>query len=284
MALDQTISLVPKPKLQGLRRKAPQLIAVSAIILVVAVLLIEILEDVLVEGTPVNGGPFGALLSVIISFTRNVTTTISSWGYAGFFGLMILESISLPIPSEVILPFAGYLVSLGRLDMWITIVVATIAGIVGSLIDYYIGLKAAHALSAHRVFGKVFFTPNQLATAVKWFGKYGAVVVFFSRLIPGFRTIVSFPAGAVRMALPKFIAYTTVGCLVWNATLIYVGYVLGSSWTQVAGVSHDLIIAALIAVVAGFVIFMIWRHSKSRNEQTRLKSYASSVFLMTNTS
>jgi hypothetical protein len=147
------MSLVSKPKLQGLRSKAPQLIAVALIIVVAAILLIEILEDVLVEGPPVNGGPLGMLLTGIVAFIRNVTTTISSWGYAGFFGLMILESISLPIPSEVILPFAGYLISLGRLDMWITVIIATVASIAGSLIDYYIGMKAAQALSEHRVFG-----------------------------------------------------------------------------------------------------------------------------------
>jgi hypothetical protein len=81
------MSLVSKPKLQGLRSKAPQLIAVALIIVVAAILLIEILEDVLVEGPPVNGGPLGLLLTGIVAFIRNVTTTISSWGYAGFLAL-----------------------------------------------------------------------------------------------------------------------------------------------------------------------------------------------------
>jgi membrane protein DedA with SNARE-associated domain len=130
-------------------------------------------------------------------------------------------------------------------------------------------LKAAHALSAHRILGKVFFTKSQLEVAVRWFGRYGAIVIFFSRLIPGFRTIVSFPAGAVRMPLVKFTIYTTAGCLIWNGLLIYVGYWLGSRWTQVANVSHNLIIATVAVLVIGFVVFMVWRHRRA--DQTRVK-------------
>ena len=182
---------------------------------------------------------------------------------------MLLEASSLPIPSEVVLPFAGYLVSLGQLNMWVTVAVATAAGVAGSLIDYYIGLKAAHAISEHRVFGKVFFTRGQLEVAMGWFGRYGAVVVLFSRLIPGFRTIVSFPAGAVKMPLAKFVAYTTVGCLAWNALLIYVGYWLGSKWAEVAGVSHDLIIAVVVAVAVGLVVFVVWRHRRAGQKQSQ---------------
>ncbi len=260
-------------KLQGLRRKAPQIIVAAIAIAVVVLLLLEILEDVFIEGTPVTGGPLSALLNGIVLLTRNVTATVSSWGYAGVFGLMLLESSSLPIPSEVVLPFAGYLVSLGQLNLWATIAVATVAGTAGSLIDYYIGLKVAHALSEHRILGKVFFTRNQLEIAVHWFSKYGAAVVFFSRLIPGFRTIVSFPAGAVKMPIAKFLVYTIAGCLVWNGLLIYVGYWLGSRWTAVAGVSRELIIAAAVVLIVGFVIFMVWR--RIRVKRTQPQTYIS---------
>ncbi len=250
-------------KTQDLRRKAPQLIAAGIAIAIIVIILLQILEDVLIEGAPITEGPFGALINAIILFTRNVTATVSSWGYTGIFTLMLLESSSLPIPSEVILPFAGYLISLGKLDVWITVFISTVAGITGALIDYYIGFRAAHALSEHRILGKVLFTRSQLDVVVRWFGKYDAFAVFFSRLIPGFRTIISFPAGAVKMRLGKFLVYTTAGCLAWNVLLIYIGYLLGSEWTKVAGVSHYLIIAVFAAVAIAFVIFLVWRHRKA---------------------
>jgi membrane protein DedA with SNARE-associated domain len=193
---------------------------------------------------------------------RDVTAAVSSWGYSSVFVLMLLESSSLPIPSEVVLPLAGYLVSLGQLNLWITIVVATTAGIAGSLVDYYIGLKGVHLLAEHRVLGKVFFTRSQLEVAVRWFNRYGSALVFLGRLVPGFRTIVSFPAGAVRMPLAKFVAFTTAGCLMWNGVLIYVGVFLGKRWREVAGVSHYLIIGAVAAVIVALTMLLVWRRKR----------------------
>jgi membrane protein DedA with SNARE-associated domain len=259
--------LVSPQRLQGLRRKAPQLIVAAIIIATVVVVLLEILEDFFIASPPNAGGPLSVIVNGIVSLTSNVTATVKSWGYTGIFGLMLLESSSLPIPSEIVLPFAGFLVSKGTLNLWATIGVSTVAGMVGSLIDYYIGLKAALALSEHRILGKVFFTPSQLTVAVRWFDRYGAVVVFFSRLIPLFRTIVSFPAGAVKMPLTKFILYTAAGCLVWNAALIYVGYWLGSKWNEVAGVSHDLIIVVVVGVVVAFVVFLVWHRMGANHKK-----------------
>ncbi len=117
-------------------------------------------------------------------------------------------------------------------------------------------------LVEHKIFGKSFFTRGQVERGMRWFSKYGSVVVFFSRLIPGFRTLVSFPAGAVRMPLMKFVAYTTVGCLIWNAVLIYVGVILGQNWSQVAGVSHYLIIVAAVVLVALVAAFLVMRKKR----------------------
>jgi membrane protein DedA with SNARE-associated domain len=223
--------------LEQLRRKAPQLIVAAIVIVIAVYVLFEVLEDIFIEGAP----------------------TVSSWGYSGIFTLMLLESSSLPIPSEVVLPFAGYLVSMGQLNLWITVIVATIAGIAGSLVDYYIGLKGVQSLTQHRVLGRVLFSTNQLEIAARWFNRHGASMVFLGRLIPGFRTVVSFPAGAVRMSLAKFVAFTTAGCLLWNIVLIYVGWYLGSNWTEVAGVLRYLILAAVAAVVLVFVVYLIKR-------------------------
>jgi len=249
-------------RFERMRKKAPQIVFAAIAIAIIIVVVLEILEDTFVEGRPPTGGPLRWLWSSILLMTQNVTAAVSSWGYPGLFFLMILESSSLPIPSEVILPFAGYLVSIGLINFWVSLCVATAAGIAGSVIDYYIGFKGAHLIVEHKVFGKTFFTKTQLELALRWFTKYGSLAVFFSRLIPGFRTIVSFPAGASRMSIPKFLACTTAGCIIWNGVLIYLGVFLGQNWNQVAGILHYLVIAAAAIVGAVVVILVIrWRRN-----------------------
>jgi membrane protein DedA with SNARE-associated domain len=249
-----------------LRRKTPQIIAAAIIIILTVYISFELLEDVFVEGTSLTSGP---LVNTIMSFTREVRNTIASWGYSGIFGLMVLESSSLPIPSEVVLPFSGYLVSIGRLNFWETVLVATVASIIGSLIDYYIGLKGVEALVKRRVLGRVLFSKDQLALASKWFDKYGAAIIFLARLIPGIRTLISFPAGAAKMPVPKFLVFTVAGCLLWNSILIYVGYYLGSNWTEVASISHYIIIAVIAALIALVVVYLIVR---GRRRKARAKA------------
>ena len=185
-------------------------------------------------------------------------------GYYGVFGLMVLEASSLPIPSEVVLPFAGYLISTGEygLDFIIMIGVATVAAFIGSLIDYYIGLKGYQAITKYRLFGRTLCSESQLQTAVNWFTRYGPMMVFAARLVPVFRTIISFPAGAVRMPLAKFAAYTITGCILWNTLLIYVGYYLGNNWAQVAEIAHYLVIVAIVAFAALIAYLLVRRRRR----------------------
>jgi len=253
--------MVSNQNLEKLRRKAPQLIVAAFAIVVVVYFVLNFLEDVVIEGGPITSEP---IISIILSITRGVTTTVQAWGYSGIFVLMLLESSSLPIPSEVILPFAGYLISMGQLDLWITLTFATIAGIAGSLVDYYIGLKGVQSLTQHKILGKVLLSTNQLEVAEKWFLRNGNLMVFISRLIPGFRTTFSFPAGAAKMPLKKFIAFTTAGCLLWNVILIYLGWYLGKNWTQVAGISRYLIIAAVAAIVIIVVVYIVKRRQTKK--------------------
>ena len=175
----------------------------AVIVILVAYILLDTLEDTLIEGGSFTGTPLAMLLNGIVLFTRNVTAIVSSWGYSGIFLLMLLESSSLPIPSEVVLPFAGYLASLGQLSIWPIILISTLAGIAGSLIDYYIGMSGMRLLAQRKTLEKFLFSEARLQTAGNWFNKHGAPVVFLSRMVPGFRTLVSFPAGAVRMPLPS---------------------------------------------------------------------------------
>ena len=231
--------------------------------MVIAYILVEVTEDIFTGATPSMGGPF---VAAIVSFVGNVTATVKAWGYPGIFLLMLLESSSLPIPSEVVLPFAGYLVSIGQFNFWITVAIATVAGIAGSLIDYYIGLKGSNFLNQRRVLGRMILSKSQLNVAAGWFNKYGAITVFVSRIIPGFRTLVSFPAGDAKMPLAKFVAYTTAGCLVWSGVLIYVGDFLGSNWREVAGVSHYLIIGAVVGLAALIVGYLLWRRRTTKSK------------------
>jgi membrane protein DedA with SNARE-associated domain len=236
-----------------LKKRAPQLIIIAVAITLSLYVLFELLADNFI--TPVLNGNF--------SFTK----TIASLGYGGVFGLMILEASSIPIPSEIILPFAGYLVHLGHMDFTITLAVATSAAIAGSLIDYYIGLKGVQILTKYRILGHAVFSENQVKIAANYFTRYGSTMVFVGRLIPVVRTLISFPAGAVKMNLTKFIAYTLAGCVLWNGLLLFVGYYLGSKWQAVAGFSHYIVIAVAAIAVVLFVLFLIRRHKKLKKAQ-----------------
>jgi membrane protein DedA with SNARE-associated domain len=254
----QRVALGTHLSLQNLRRKAPLLIFLAIAIALVVYVTFEILVETMLNSSWTNG----PLISTVMHFTKNVTQTISSWGYIGIFGLMVLEASSLPIPSEIILPFSGYLVSRELLNFWATILVATLGAIVGSFIDYYIGLKGYQTITKYRLFGRSLCSESQLQTAVNWFTRYGPMMVFAARLVPIFRTIISFPAGAVRMPLAKFAAYTITGCVIWNTLLIYVGYYLGNNWVQVADIAHYLVIVAVIAFAALATYLIIRRRRR----------------------
>lgn len=179
---------------------------------------------------------------------------------------MFLESTSLPIPSEAILPFSGYLVSSGQLNFWIALLVSTAAGTAGCLVDYYIGMKGFDVLARRKTLSNLLYNKGRLAMAQNWFNKYGVTAVFLSRIAPGFRTLVSFPAGAVKMPLGKFIAYTTAGCLVWDAVLIYTGFYIGFNWREVAGVAQYLIVGVATAAVVAVIILVSRRNRCQRRE------------------
>ena len=167
----------------------------------------------------------------------------------------------------MILPFAGLCVHLGHMDFTITLAVATIAAIIGSLIDYYIGLKGVQILTKYRILGRAIFSENQIKVAANYFTRYGSIMVFVGRLIPVVRTLISFPAGAVKMNLTKFIAYTTAGCILWNGLLISAGYYLGSKWQVVTSFSHYIVIAVAAIVGVTFGLFLLRRRKRLKKAQ-----------------
>ncbi|WP_035424238.1 DedA family protein [Bacillus sp. UNC438CL73TsuS30] len=176
---------------------------------------------------------------------------INSIGYWGILLGMILESACIPIPSEVIMPFGGFLVSTGQLNMVGVILIGTLGNIIGSLIAYAVGYWGGKRFIER--FGKyVFLSKKHLESAEKWFDNRGEITVFVSRILPAIRTFISLPAGIARMTLGKFLIYTTIGSVIWSGFLTYVGYMLGKNWGNIQNFLHP--IAYLVAVIVFFII------------------------------
>lgn len=194
----------------------------------------------------------------------NISTTIihfiQSLGYMGVFVLMTLESALIPIPSEVTMPFAGFMVSQGTLVFWLVVLVGALGNLVGSLIGYYIGyfLEESVLLRLIRRFGKfVLISEEDYTKSASWFNKYGNRVVFFSRLLPAVRTFISLPAGMFKMNIWKFSLYTFLGSLIWSGLLTYIGFYLGSKWETLGPIFSKLhyVIIALVLILIGYFIY-----------------------------
>ena len=201
-----------------------------------------------------------AILQPLIDW---VTVTIGDHGLFAVFGLMLLESMGILIPSEAISPFAGYLVSRGQMGFFGAVAAGVLGNLVGSWVAYFIGLWGGRELWFH--YGRyVGVRAHHLKVAEKWFDKYGEFTVFISRCLPVVRTFISFPAGTARMNLAKFTFYTFVGCVPWVFALTYLGYYLGENWDEVGDFLHYLDYAVALAVLAGTLYFFLrWRSSRS---------------------
>ena len=201
-----------------------------------------------------------AILQPLIAW---VTATIGDYGLFAVFGLMLLESTGVLIPSEAISPFAGYLVSQGKIGFFAAVTAGVLGNLVGSWVAYFIGLWGGRELWLH--YGRyVGVRAHHLVLAEKWFDKYGEFTVFLSRCLPVIRTFISFPAGTARMNFAKFTFYTLLGCVPWVFTLTYFGYLLGENWEEVGAYLHYLDYAVALALVVGAVyVFVRWRFSRS---------------------
>ncbi|MBI2542742.1 MAG: DedA family protein [Candidatus Aenigmarchaeota archaeon] len=203
--------------------------------------------------------------SLIAIFITKITEIVATIGYPGIFILMVMESAALPVPSEAVMPFAGYLATQGRFNIWIVTLVGTLANVVGSLIAYYLGLHLGRRFIIR--YGKYFFLKERfLVISEDWFKKYGEKSVFFSRLLPVVRTFISLPAGIGKMNVFKFSLYTFLGSLPWNFALTYVGFWLGENWHVISDYFHiaDIVIVGFIALAILYIIFHTRNHfSKS---------------------
>lgn len=180
---------------------------------------------------------------------------------------MAVESALIPIPSEITMPFSGFLVTSGKFNLILVVAAGTFGNLAGSIVAYYLGRWGQEAIVRKFIknYGKyILISEHEYNRSEKWFRKYGEIIVFVSRLLPGIRTYISLPAGIAEMNFPKFIIYTTLGSLIWSLILTYIGIVLGQRWSTIGTYFHafDAIIAAVIATV---VIFFFYRkfHNKT---------------------
>lgn len=190
---------------------------------------------------------------------RVVTTKIAALGYWGVALGMAIESANIPLPSEIILPFGGYLVSTGKLNFFWTAMAGTIGGTVGSILSYMLGLWGGRPFLLR--YGRyIGISEKRLATADYWFHRYGEATVFFTRLMPIIRTFISLPAGISGMNFPRFVVYTFLGSLPWCFFLTYLGFMLGEHWEDLKPWFHraDVLVAAVIAIA----VLYFWRKNK----------------------
>ena len=202
------------------------------------------------------------MVGIIESVSTIAITLIENLGYWGVFIGMTLESACIPLPSEVIMPFAGFVVNEGKLTLWGITLVGTLGNLLGSLIAYYVGLIGGRPFLEK--YGKyILITKNRLDLTEKWFKKYGHEAVFFSRMLPIIRTFISLPAGISRMDIKKFIIYTFLGSLPWTFALGYIGVQLGQQWTIIKDYFHIFDIIVVIGII-GFLSYVIYEYYKKK--------------------
>lgn len=197
----------------------------------------------------------GKLIAVLASF---IIAGINSLGYAGIALMMAIESACIPLPSEIIMPFSGYLVSQGRFTLFGTALAGAIGCVLGSIVAYVAGRYGGRAFIWK--YGKyILISHHDVELADRWFNRYGQWVVFFSRLLPVIRTFISLPAGIAKMPFVPFIIYTFAGSLPWCYFLAYIGERMGSNWDTLGVYFHrfDAVIGAFILAGA---VWWVWRH------------------------
>ncbi len=195
-----------------------------------------------------------------------VTNVIETIGYPGLTILVALENVFPPIPSEVILPLAGFMTGQGRFSFALDILATTLGSVLGALVLYgfgaAIGKRRIEALVT-RYGHWALLTPEDLTKAEQWFERYGPIAVFVGRLVPIVRSLVSIPAGYQRMPLLQFIALTFFGSMLWNGALVTLGWIFGDNWHAIEDYVGWLQYA-VIAVVAILVVKFVWQRLRAR--------------------
>lgn len=213
------------------------------------------------------------MLTNLIDWLVNL---IGSAGYWGVGLAMFLESFLAPIPSEIILPFSGFVASMGNLNIWVVIIVATFAAYIGSLPFYMVGRWGERSVMKFlNKYGKyLFISKSDLEKGFSAFEKYGNGIVLLGRLIPIVRTVISFPAGVAKMKFWVFTLYTLIGTGVWSTLLAMAGYLLGSQWGEVSVYVtkyEDIIIIFLVIFILLYIARGIYNIVKEKGREKKTK-------------
>lgn len=197
---------------------------------------------------------------------------INQFGYFGILLLIAVENLFPPIPSEVILTFGGFMTTYTKMEPIIVVLVSTIGSVLGAIILYAVG----RILSPERI-GKILdgkigrilhFKSQDVDKAVKWFQSKGKLTVLFCRCIPIVRSLISIPAGMAKMNLSLFLVFTTIGSLVWNTVLVYLGAAAGASWGKIAGYMDKFSTITLFVLIAAFLVgaFLFYKNKLKKKE------------------
>ena len=204
---------------------------------------------------------------IIIPIINAITGLISGYGYWSIAGLMALESANIPIPSEVILPYAGFLASQGALNFHLAALAGAIGCSIGSIFSYYLGLWLGRPFLWK--YGKwLLISQKDILMAEKFLNRFGDITFFITRVLPVVRTFISFIVGVAKGNLLKFNLYTFIGSWIWSYLLVYVGLKLGDNWESLRGLWHkfDAVIVLLALTAIAFHIYRVFKHSSNDSE------------------
>lgn len=191
-----------------------------------------------------------------------IVGVISAMGYGGVVFLMAIESANIPLPSEIIMPFSGFLVSRGELNLWLVGLAGAVGCVVGSAFSYWLGFWGGRPLVTK--YGKyILISHHDLDLADRWFRKRGEITIFVGRLLPVVRTFISFPAGISRMNFARFLLYSFLGSLPWCLALALIGQKMGENWENLRSYFHKFDYIILVLILAGLV-WWIWRHLSNK--------------------
>jgi membrane protein DedA with SNARE-associated domain len=194
---------------------------------------------------------------------------ISSMGYIGVGFLMMLESMIFPIPSELVMPFAGFLIAEGKMTFFWVVFSSIIGSLIGSLLSYYIGLRGGKRFLIK--YGKYFLLDKEhLVKTEQWFSKKGELTILIGRFIPVVRHFISIPAGFGKMNLKRFVLYTAIGAGIWNSFLMYIGFILGNNWESISHYSDYFSWGVLIILIIFGIYFVVNRLNKKSRKYKNL--------------
>ena len=205
------------------------------------------------------------LTSVLTTVTNFIVHVITLFGYPGVGLLMAIQSAAVPLPSEVIMPFAGYGVYLGKLNLFFVALAGGLGSCLGASLMYFLGLRGGRLL-AEKYGRYVLISPADLDVTDKFFVRFGLLATFIGQLLPVVRTYISIPAGVSKVPFGKFLIFTFLGSFLWSLLLAYIGLKLGENWGSLRDRFHNFDLAVVFVIIAG-AVFWVYRHLRQKSRQ-----------------